>query len=97
MNRIAVGLLVAATTGALTWWVSQRGAKSELIALAAPEPSASPKSDEPATPADPSVITPKHDIDPGMVKIMPDIDSKMVIAPPWPPRPAQESPGSVEQ
>lgn len=80
MKGIVIGLLVAATAGAVSWWTSQRsGAGRQGMAFAAPDGGVSDK----------MIVTPGGDIDPKMIKTMPDVDPKMVVTPPWPPKPPQ--------
>ncbi len=98
VNRIAIGLLAAASAGIVTWWVGQRAAaRPQLVALAADEPQPSSTPGPPINSGDRSVITPQRNVDRGMVKLMPDVDAKMVVTPPWPPRPVQEPSGPSQQ
>lgn len=83
MSRIVIGMLVAATAGALRWWANHRGnASSHATALAAAEPVNQSAHSPTATGNDKMIAVPQGDIDSQMVRTMPDVDPKMVITPP---------------
>ena len=94
MSRIVIGMLVAATAGVLGWWANHRASASrQPTALAATQPT---RLDGPATPSldDKMIVVPQGNIDPHMVRTMPDVDPKMIIMPPWPPKPPSDTPAA---
>lgn len=96
MSRIIVGMLVAATAGALGWWANYRASASrQPTALIQPKPLGHPSS---ATNRDDKmIVVPQGDIDPKMVKTMPNVDPKMVVSPPWPAKPQSDTVSSDPQ
>ncbi len=108
MSRFVIGMLVAATAGALSWWANHRGSASrQATALAAPEltnqptPAATVTGEDkitvvPRGDIDPKMVITPPDVDPKMVITPPDVDPKMVITPPWPPKSQGDSGGSAD-
>lgn len=90
MSRIIVGMLVAATAGALGWWANYRASASrQATAFTLQEPLARPNAT--SNPADKMIVVPQGDIDPKMVRTMPDVDPKIVVSPPWPAKPLSDT------
>ena len=81
MNRIAIGLLVAATAGAVGWLAHRQPRQPAPPALAVSD-----------TPQDKLVRQPPN-VDPKMIRQPPNVDPKMIRQPPWPKVPAQEPTG----
>ena len=96
MSRIVIGMLVAATAGALGWWANHRASASrQATAFTLQEPLA--RSNAASNPYDKMIVVPQGDIDPKMVRTMPDVDPKIVVSPPWPAKPQSDMVSSEPQ
>ena len=96
MSRIVIGMLFAATAGALGWWANHRASASrQATAFTMQEPMA--RASAAGNRDDKMIVVPPGDIDPKMVKTMPDVDPKMVGSPPWPAKPPSDTASSERQ
>lgn len=82
MNRVTLGLLIAAAASAIGYWVKQNssasaGSAASMTALSGPLFGSTKSSLDPDM-----VVTPKGDFDPKMIKTMPNVDPKMIVQPP---------------
>ena len=76
MKHLTIGLLIAATAGAVGWLVNHQRQASALGAA-------------PDAARDPMVKQPPN-VDPQMIRRPPNVDPKMIKQPPWPQVPAPQ-------